>query len=136
MIDFSNTFVQAKLEQPIWIHLRHGFYTPKKGRYCLKLLRSLYGISISLKLWFGYCLEAFLAEGSKQSTHDPCFLYKKDMMLVLSVDNAGICAKHPADIDKLIESLRKKGFLLTKEDSFLAFLKSRLRCPRIKNLCI
>ena len=121
-IDFSNAFVQAKLEEPMWIHLPRGFHVPKPGRYCLKLLRSLYGISIAPKLWFEHCLKAFLAEGFKQSAHDPCFLYKKDMLLVLYVDDAGICAKNTTDIDTLVESLRKKGFLLTKEDSFSAFL--------------
>jgi len=42
--------------------------------------------------------------------------------LVLYVDDVGIAAKNPKDIDRLVESLRKKGFELTQEGSFSEFL--------------
>ena len=43
-IDFSNAFVQAKLEEPVYMHLPRGFSTPVQDgqKYCLKLKRSLY----------------------------------------------------------------------------------------------
>jgi hypothetical protein len=44
------------------------------------------------------------------------------MIVVLYVDDAGIGAKNPADIDRLIDDLRGLGFELKKEGSFSEFL--------------
>jgi hypothetical protein len=121
-IDFSNAFVQAKLEKPIWIHLPRGFHAGKPGRHCLKLGRSLYGLRAAPLMWWKCLSSALLDLGFKQSAHDPCFMYKPNMMLVLYVDDAGIAAKDPADIDKLVNDLREKGFELTQEGSFSEFL--------------
>ena len=121
-IDFSNAFVQAKLKKPIWIHLPRGFHAGKAGRYCLKLRRSLYGLRAAPLLWWRCLSSALLDLGFQKSAHDPCFMYKPNMMLVLYVDDAGIAAKDPADIDKLVNDLRVKGFELTQEGSFSEFL--------------
>jgi Reverse transcriptase (RNA-dependent DNA polymerase). len=43
-IDFSNAFVQAKLDEDMWIHLPRGFHGEMKDS-CLKLQRSLYVIA-------------------------------------------------------------------------------------------
>ena len=91
-IDFSNAFVQAKLEKPIWIHLPRGFHAGKPGRHCLKLGRSLYGLRAAPLMWWKCLSSALLDLGFKQSAHDPCFMYKPNMMLVLYVDDAGIAA--------------------------------------------
>ena len=121
-IDFSNAFVQAKLKKPIWIHLPRGFHAGKAGRYCLKLSKSLYGLRAAPLLWWLCLSSALLDLGFQKSQHDPCFMYKSNMMLVLYVDDAGIAAKDPADIDKLVSDLRAKGFELTQEGSFSEFL--------------
>jgi len=49
-------------------------------------------------------------------------MYKPDMILVLYVDDTGIAAKDPNDIDALVKALRAKGFELTQEGSFSEFL--------------
>eukprot|EP00978_Attheya_sp_CCMP212_P022105 scaffold65528_cov69-Attheya_sp.AAC.1 len=46
-IDFNNAFVQSKLAQPVWIHLPRGFMSKNTTRMCLKLKRSLYGLSVA-----------------------------------------------------------------------------------------
>ncbi|KAI2492300.1 hypothetical protein MHU86_22273 [Fragilaria crotonensis] len=38
-IDFSNAFVQAKLETPVWIHLPRGFQSPRGKSTCLQLVK-------------------------------------------------------------------------------------------------
>ena len=40
-IDFSNAFVQATLEDPVWIHLPRGFSSKHPGRMCLRLEKSV-----------------------------------------------------------------------------------------------
>jgi hypothetical protein len=42
---FLDAFVQAKLKEPIWIHLPRGFRTASPAKTCLRLIRSQYGIS-------------------------------------------------------------------------------------------
>jgi len=121
-IDFSNAFVQAKLADPIWIHLPRGFHAGKAGRHCLKLKKSLYGLRTAPLLWFKCISTALKDLGFQQATHDPCFMYKPDMILVLYVDDTGIAAKDPNDIDALVKALRAKGFELTQEGSFSEFL--------------
>ena len=121
-VDFSNAFVQSKLQKPKWIHLPRGFISAKGPGTCLKLLRSLYGQKASPANWNKTAIEGFKKCGFKQSEFDPCLLYKKGMIIVLYVDDAGIGAKDPADIDKLIAQLRKLGFELKKEGNFNEFL--------------
>lgn len=48
------------------------------------------------------------------------------MIVVLYVDDAGIGAANPEDIDELIEQLRKLGFELKKEGNFNEFLGIKL----------
>jgi hypothetical protein len=45
-IDFASAFVQAKLKDPVWIHLPHGFRSLKGPNTCLRLVKSLYGLSV------------------------------------------------------------------------------------------
>ena len=122
-IDFSNTFIQAKLDAPVWIHLPHGFKSEhgyKKTCLCLK--KSLYGLSVAPRLWSQHLLSALKKEGFIASKYDSCLLIKPNMLIVLYVDDAGVCTKNKHDIDELICRLTKCGFELTREGSFSEFL--------------
>ena len=124
-IDFSSAFVQAKLQDPVWIHLPRGFQsshdtTPRKR--CLQLIKSLNGLSVAPRLWFQHVLEAFTPQGFKQSQNDPCFLYKSTIMVVLYVDDVGIAYADQKDLDKRLDNLTKKGLEFTKEGTFTDFL--------------
>ena len=121
-VDFSSAFVQAKLKEPVWIHLPRGFSSTQGSNTCLRLIKSLYGLAVAPILWFDHVSQAFKELGFKQSTYDPCLLYTDNMLVVLYVDDAGIAAKNPSDIDKLIHMLQQKGFDLTREGSFAEFL--------------
>ncbi|CAJ1969872.1 unnamed protein product [Cylindrotheca closterium] len=121
-VDFSNAFIQSKLDKPKWVHLPQGFVSPKGKGTCLQLNKSLYGTKAAPALWNKTAMEGFTKCGFKQSDFDPCLLYKKGLMVVLYVDDAGIGAKDPADIDKLIEELRELKFELKKEGDFNEFL--------------
>jgi hypothetical protein len=121
-IDFSNAFVQAKLKEPIWIHLPRGFRTAGPAKTCLHLIRSQYGISEAPQLWYEHLLKALLDIGLKQCQHDQCLFYKMNLLIVLYVDDAGIAAPEAKYIDEFISSLETKGFTLTKEGTFSKFL--------------
>jgi Reverse transcriptase (RNA-dependent DNA polymerase) len=57
-----------------------------------------------------------------QSLHDQCFWVKPGMMVMVYVDDCEAAAKNVSEIDQFVADLRLKGFDLTKEGSFTAFL--------------
>ena len=134
-IDFSSAFVQAKLQNPVWIHLPRGFQSGNDGtsRRCLKLIKSLYGLSVASRLWFEHVLEAFTSQGFKQSQNDPCFLYRSTIMVVLYVDDVGIAYVNQSDLDTLLANLTRKGLEFTKEGTFTDFLGIKFVQDPIEN---
>jgi hypothetical protein len=125
-IDFSNAFVQAKLKSPIWIHLPRGFASSRPGRTCLRLSRSLYGLTFAGRLWYEHLSMALLSLGFKQSSIDKCLFYKKNILLVLYCDDCGIAAPTKGEVDELVDALIARGFELTREGSFSDFLGIKL----------
>ena len=49
-VDFNNAFVQADLKDPVWIHLARGYRSKSTTPTCLRLKKSLYGLSVAPKL--------------------------------------------------------------------------------------
>ena len=121
-IDFEQAFVQATLDDPIWIHLPRGFTSTLGPDTCLELKKSLYGTRIAPKLWFLHARKAFVSLGFVSCPHDQCLLLRSDCLVVLYVDDAGIAAPTKAIVDKLISDLREQGLALTEEGSFTEFL--------------
>ena len=121
-IDFSSAFIQAYLESPAFIHLPRGFRSRQHEKTCLRLKRSIYGLSTAPRLWFKHLWTALEKLGLKQSKHDPCLLFRKDLIIICYVDDLGIQAPNKEIVDKLIQQLRNLGFTLTMEGSFSEYL--------------
>jgi hypothetical protein len=125
-IDFSNAFVQVVLDEPVWIHLARGFNSTRRGtvKNCLRLCRSqsVRGLSVPPKLWYEHLFAFFIKDGFKQSEDDKCLLFKKDMLVILYVDDGGIAAVRKQDIADLIQQLTDANFKLTRQGSFSKFL--------------
>ena len=121
-IDFSIAFVQVSLAKSVWLHIPRGFQSGRKGKTILRLNKSIYGLSVAPKLWYEHLFKALKEDGFTVSKLDPCLLFKKDMMLVVYVDDVGISAKRKEDVDAMVQRLKKKGFELTREGSFSEFL--------------
>ena len=75
-IDFSSAFIQAKLDNPAFIHLPRGFRSARNVKTCLRLKRSIYGLSTAPRLWFKHLWKALKGLGFKQSEHDACLLFR------------------------------------------------------------
>lgn len=73
-------------------------------------------------MWSTLLFSAFQDLGFKQSSIDKCLWYKKDIFVIIYVDDCGISARSSNLIDELIAQLRSKGFKLTKEGTFSEFL--------------
>ena len=121
-IDFANAFVQAKLKNPVWIHLPRGFRSTLSGKTCLELQKSLYGLAEAPRLWNLHLFKAIKELGFIQSKIDPCLMMKKDIFLIFFCDDTGVAAKSETDIQELVDALSAKGFELTREATFSEFL--------------
>jgi Reverse transcriptase (RNA-dependent DNA polymerase) len=125
-IDFSSAFVQAPLSEPVWIHLPRGFQSSASSKRdsttCLRLQKSLYGLSVAPRLWYQHLLKALTSFGFRQCANDPCLLYTSSMLIVVYVDDLGIAYSDPNDLDKLFEALDAQKLSFTKEGSFTDFL--------------
>jgi hypothetical protein len=62
-IDFDSAFVQAELKDPVWIHVPRGFRSSEGEDMCLKLEKSLYGLTIAPKLWYEHLTSAIFDLG-------------------------------------------------------------------------
>jgi hypothetical protein len=60
--------------------------------------------------------------GLQQSKQDPCLLYKKDLLIIVYVDDVGVAAPSSDLIDQFVADLKSRGFELTREGSFSEFL--------------
>ncbi|CAJ1949055.1 unnamed protein product [Cylindrotheca closterium] len=127
-IDFTNAFLHAPLpkELPMFAHLPRGFYSNMRSitgeRTVLNLQKSCYGTTVAPRLWFEHVMKAFKELGFESSPYDKCFLIRKDMMIVVYVDDCGISCDKPEKIDELVQQLRDKGFDLEIEGDFETFL--------------
>ena len=121
-IDFSSAFVQAKLEEPVWIHLPRGFRLEKQSSICLQLVKSLFGLSVAPRLWYKHVVAARLQLGFKLSATDQCFLYRPTIIIVLYVDDLGIAYSNSDDVEAFFANLANMGFEFTREGSFTNFL--------------
>jgi Reverse transcriptase (RNA-dependent DNA polymerase) len=119
-IDFSNAFVQAKVDDPIYIHLPRGFHSSADSNTCLRLEKSLYGIAQAPRLWFDHLKEKLLSNGFTQIL-DPCLFYTKDITLVCYVDDIIMAAKSKEQLDTLVSNLAETSDL-TGEGELESFL--------------
>jgi hypothetical protein len=121
-IDFSSAFLQADLPSPIWVHLPRGFTSNKPGKTCLCLKKSQYGLTVAPRLWYQHLITALKDMGLKQSKQDACLLYKKNLLIIVYVDDVGVAAPSSDLIDQFVADLKNRGFELTREGSFSEFL--------------
>jgi hypothetical protein len=121
-IDFDSAFVQAKLKDPVWVHVPRGFRSSTGDDMCLKLEKSLYGLTIAPKLWYEHLTSAIFDLGFKRSSYDQCLFFKDGIMIAVYVDDCGIAANDQKHIDGLIDGLRARGFILHIEGKFEEFL--------------
>jgi Reverse transcriptase (RNA-dependent DNA polymerase) len=124
-IDFSSAFVQAKLKEPVWIHLPRGYYpevfgTSTEGK-CLELSKSLYGLSVAPKLWYLHLRERLVARGFRPSTIDPCLYYRNEVAIAIYVDDVVMIGKSDKLLDDILTELRME-FKITDEGPLSGFL--------------
>ena len=118
-IDFVNAFVQAVLEEPVWIHLPRGISSARRTNTYLRLKKSLYGLKTVPRLWHEHLRSALLGDlGFIVSSYDPCLFFRKDLLAILYVDDLGLAFPNDSVLEDFLSELKRKGFEFTKEGSF------------------
>ena len=124
-IDFVLAFPQAELEEEIYMELPAGFEA--QGADCsqvLKLKKNLYGLKQASANWYEMIKGGLERRKFTPSIIDPCVFYKKDMIVLLYVDDMIVVSKREKDINSLITSLREEDerFILTSEGDIKNYL--------------
>lgn len=97
-VDYTNAITQAEISEDVYIECPKGFPNRDGRDTVLKLNKNLYGLKQAPKSLAG--LEQFT-----QSEIAHCLFMKKDMMVVVYVDDTIICGPDAAEIEKLISDL-------------------------------
>ena len=121
-VDFSNAFVQAKLEEEVHIELPGGFGDTDTEDSVLKLDRSLYGLVQAPMCWYLFLKEALERNDFVVSEFDPCMFYGKGMVILVYADDCLFFGPDLQKIDDFILDLEKQEMSLTKEQDVYAFL--------------
>ena len=119
-MDFSNAFVQAKIDSKIYIEVPSMFES--EGDRVIELNKSLYGILKAPLLWYNHMKKGFKKSGFVQSNVDPCLFYADGVVAVCYVDDCLFFGKDQGKIDAAIGSFKSNGYTLTEEEYVFAFL--------------
>ena len=127
-IDFVLAFPQADLDIVIWMELPEGIVPDNdeynKGRYVLKLNKSLYGLKQASHNWYNKLKQAMLDRDFKPSKIYTCIFMKSGVIMLVYVDDCIIISDSMMKIDYLIQTLQNgsENFVLTVEDTIDKFL--------------
>jgi hypothetical protein len=95
---------------------------------CLKLKKSLYGLTIAPKLWYEHLTSAIFDMGFKRLSYNQCLFFKDGIMIAIYVDDRGIAANDQKHMDGLTDGLRMQGFVLHIIGKFEEFLGISIDC--------
>jgi hypothetical protein len=104
-VDYTNAFAQAELSEDVYIERPRGFPRMDGKDTVLKLNKSLYGLKQAPKSFYDKLRTGLEQRGFTRSEVDHCLFLKKDMMVVVYVDDTIICGPDSKEIEKLIVDL-------------------------------
>jgi hypothetical protein len=85
-IDLTQVFPQSKLKEDIYLRFPARF-EHKNKEWALKLKRNIYGLVQASRNWFLKLSPIYAILKFKQSKSEPCLFLRKDMIIVLYMDD-------------------------------------------------
>jgi len=118
--DAVNAFVNAKLDEPVYMRMPVGYGKPD---IVLKLHRALYGLCQSPLLWYRELSGALVILGFVQIPHEPCAFIRGGCILFFYVDDIIVAYKKriEPDVCEVMDRLKQR-FTLTGGDDLQWFL--------------
>jgi Reverse transcriptase (RNA-dependent DNA polymerase) len=123
-LDYVLAFPQAPIKRTLYMEVPKGFEIEGHNRkdHVLKLHRNVYGSKNAGRMWYQYLRKKWIEEvGFKQSKVDECVFYKGKVMYVLYTDDSILAGPDKAEIDKVIEDIRKAKLDITVEGDIQDF---------------
>lgn len=103
-IDVPTAFLNSKLEEDVYIQTPKGV---RSKTTTMKLNRALYGLRGAPKAWNNKFNDVMKSLGLRRSKHDFCLYCKKDLYLVVFVDDA-IITGDDRQIEQLLVDLHRE----------------------------
>jgi len=133
-IDYIQAYTQAPVDCEVYMHIPAQFIVkdgtlefcsdPTPGNseaYVLLISKNLYGLKQAGNNWFDKLRDSLLSRGFRQSSVDPCLFIRKDLILIVYVDDCLLFAKEDKLLDSFVLSLQSE-FNLTCAGDVGAFL--------------
>ena len=140
-IDFVLAYPQAKVSHDLYMHIPERFRVednqlkldkesrnPFKAQHKLRLLQNLCGLKDAGATWFSHLQKGLLKRKFKQSEVGPCLFYKKDLILIIYVDDCILMTPKPALVDEFLASM-KTEYKLEDEGDISAHLGINVTRP-------
>jgi Reverse transcriptase (RNA-dependent DNA polymerase) len=124
-LDYVLAFPQAPIERTLYMEIPKGFEIEGYDRkdYVLELHRNVYGSKNAGRTWYQYLCKKLVEEvGFVQSKIDKCVFYKGTVMYVLYTDDSVIAGPNKAEIEGVIEDIRRAKLDITIEGDIQDFL--------------
>ena len=121
-IDFVLAFPQAKLDRDIFMELPYGFQHGNRGEYILKLKKNLHGLCDVSYNWFQKITQGLEDEGFVKSKIDQCAFLRNDCIVLLYVDDMIALARNEEVLEKLVNNLKNRNYILTNKGSLPKYL--------------
>lgn len=104
-LDVKTAFLHGELEGDIEMEQPEDFVIPGKEKLVCKLIKSLYGLKQSLRLWYNRFHTFMLSQGFKRSNYDNCIYLKtvngSAIYLLIYIDDMLIASKSMPEINEL-----------------------------------
>jgi hypothetical protein len=114
-------YLYGSLDSDIYMKVSSEISVPNRNAnrnmYCVKLVKSLYGLKQSERMWYNRLKEFFINKGYSNSDDCPCVFIRKSntdfCIISIYIDDINIIG-HAKDIDEghnhLKKEIRYKGF--------------------------
>ena len=118
-IDYTSAFMQATLEEDVFVEMPPGF--EQEGKVW-KLTRAIYCLKQSSCAFFEFSKQKLIKLGFHQSIADPCLFISPTVVCLIYVDNAIFVYKSEDEVDKLTEKMAALDILFEVEDDVAGYL--------------
>ena len=106
--NFVTAYPQAPAQKHLNMRLPQGYHHKgiTKDTHVLQLIRNIYGQKQAGRVW-NKCLEEGMKEvGFTPSDYDPCLYYKRNVVMLIYIDDCLVFSPDSKLIDKTISDLR------------------------------
>lgn len=103
-LDAKNAFLNGKLDHQVFLEPPEG--TTKTSNTVWKLIKSLYGLKQSPRIWYLTIAKVLKENGYQNSIIDPCLFWKKGILLTIYVDDILITGCDEKTIESAVKMFK------------------------------